>query len=94
MMSNASPARLGAATVQELREDVRGDVVDPADPAYDQARAVWNGDVDRHPSLVVRPSGAADVITALRFARSEGWKSPCGEEVTTSPASAPPTADS
>ncbi len=71
-MTSASPARLGAATVQELREDVRGDVVDPADPRYDHARTVWNGDVDRHPSLVVRPAGAADVTTALRFARSEG----------------------
>jgi FAD/FMN-containing dehydrogenase len=71
-MTSASPPGLGAATVQELREDVRGDVLDPADLGYVRARAVWNGDVDRHPSLVVRPAGAADVITALRFARSEG----------------------
>lgn len=70
-MTSASPARRGAAHVLRLREGIRGDVVDPADPRYDDARAVWNGDVDRRPSLVVRAVGAADVITALRFARDE-----------------------
>ncbi len=71
-MRIASRSWLGIATVQELREGVRGVVVDPADPRYDRARAVWNGDVDCRPALIVRPAGAADVITALRFARSEG----------------------
>ena len=70
-MRSGRGSRLGAATVQELREGVRGLVVDPADPGYEQARAVWNADVDRRPALIVRPAGAADVITALRFARSE-----------------------
>jgi FAD/FMN-containing dehydrogenase len=62
---------LGAATVQELRDGVRGEVVVPGDPGYSQARAVWNGMFDRHPAVIVRCAGVADVVTAVRFARSE-----------------------
>ena len=46
-----------------------GQVIRPADPEYDAARAVWNGMVDRRPALVVRPTGPDDVVTALRHAR-------------------------
>src|SRR5262245_2445672 len=62
---------LGEATVQELRDAVRGEVVTPADSGYDEARRIWNGEHDDHaPALVVRCSGAADVIAAVGFARS------------------------
>jgi FAD/FMN-containing dehydrogenase len=46
-------------------------VILPVDDAYDAARAVWNGMIDRRPAIVVRPLDAADVIVALRFARDE-----------------------
>jgi FAD/FMN-containing dehydrogenase len=62
---------LGEATVQELREAVRGEVLLPDDAGYDDAKSVWNGAHDAHaPALVVRCTGAADVIAALGFARS------------------------
>src|SRR4051812_45575886 len=62
---------LGEATVQELRETVRGEVVTPADNGYAEASRIWNGDHDGHkPALVVRCAGAADVIAAVGFARS------------------------
>ncbi|HEU6444907.1 MAG TPA: FAD-binding oxidoreductase [Gaiellaceae bacterium] len=48
-----------------------GEVIRPGDPDYDAARAVWNGMVDRYPALVVRPTGADDVVAALRFAREQ-----------------------
>jgi FAD/FMN-containing dehydrogenase len=47
----------------------RGDVIAPEDPDYDEARAVWNGMVDRRPRLIARCSGTADVAAAVRFAR-------------------------
>src|SRR5437867_6439629 len=62
---------LGEATIQELRESIRGFVIVPADPSYDEARAVWNGMIDRHPALIVRCSGVADILAALQFARSQ-----------------------
>jgi FAD/FMN-containing dehydrogenase len=68
---SAEPA-LGEATVQELRDALRGDVVRPGDAAYDEARSVWNGMIDRRPTLVARCTSTSDVIAAVGFARSEG----------------------
>ena len=47
----------------------RGDVIAPDHNGYDEARAVWNGTVDRRPRLIARCSGTADVAAAVRFAR-------------------------
>jgi FAD/FMN-containing dehydrogenase len=59
-------------TVEELRTRVRGDVITPADPAYDQARRVWNAMIDKRPAAIVRPGSAVDVIAAVNFARDAG----------------------
>ncbi|WP_371501686.1 FAD-binding oxidoreductase [Kitasatospora sp. NBC_00374] len=62
---------LGDATIGELEAALRGTLVRPDDPAYDEARAVWNAAHDRRPALVVRCAGTADVIRAVEFARSQ-----------------------
>lgn len=62
---------LGDATIEELRKQLRGGVITPNDDAYHDARSVWNGAIDRHPAFIVRCTGTADIIDALRFARSE-----------------------
>jgi FAD/FMN-containing dehydrogenase len=64
--------RLGNGTLQELRESIRGDVIAPPDAGYNEARAVWNGMIDKRPSLIVQCSGVADVIAAVQFANSQG----------------------
>jgi FAD/FMN-containing dehydrogenase len=70
-MSHTITPVLGEATVQELREAVRGEIVTPADDGYAEASRIWNGAHDGHrPALVVRCVGAADVIAAVGFARS------------------------
>src|SRR5882757_620291 len=62
---------LGEATMQELREAIRGRVLRPSDGGYDEAARIWNGSFDeRRPAVIVTCSGAADVITAVGFARS------------------------
>jgi FAD/FMN-containing dehydrogenase len=63
---------LGEATVRELRDELRGELVLPGDPSYDDVRSVWNGMIDRRPAMIARCTGANDVIAAIRFARSEG----------------------
>ena len=55
-----------------LRERVRGEVIGGDDASYEEARRVWNGIIDRRPTAVVRCSGNADVIAAIRFAREQG----------------------
>ena len=70
-MSHTLAPVLGEATIQELRESVRGEVVTPLDDGYADARRIWNGAHDGHsPAVVVRCTGAADVIAAVGFARS------------------------
>src|SRR4051794_36321004 len=61
---------IGDATIAELEGELRGQVIRPGDADYDTARALWNGMHDRHPALIVRCEGTADVIAAIRFARS------------------------
>jgi FAD/FMN-containing dehydrogenase len=50
---------------------VRGAVLRPGDEGYDEARAIWNGLIDRRPALIVRCTGAADVVDAVNFAREQ-----------------------
>lgn len=72
MTDNMVTPVLGLATIEELREALRGAVITPTDDGYDLARAVWNGAIDRRPALIARCTGTADIIEAVRFARSEG----------------------
>src|SRR5436190_3526737 len=50
----------------------RGAVIRPGDPEYDSARRIWNASIDKHPGMIARCSGLADVIEAVRFARECG----------------------
>jgi len=63
-------AAVHAAAIEEFAKGFRGAVIQPADPAYDQARKIWNASIDRHPGLIVRCSGTADVVHAVKFARA------------------------
>jgi FAD/FMN-containing dehydrogenase len=61
-----------AVTWQEvLRQSVSGDVIHPTDPGYDEARTVWNSQIDRRPAVVVMCETTHDVQTALGFAREQ-----------------------
>jgi FAD/FMN-containing dehydrogenase len=71
MAIHESPTVLGDATVAELAEAVRGEVIRPGDEGYDEARAIWNGAHDRRPALILRCAGVSDVIRGVEFARSQ-----------------------
>jgi len=47
-------------------------VITPRDPAYDEARSVWNGDIDRRPRLIARCTTPQDVAQGIELARREG----------------------
>ncbi len=55
--------------VKELRTSLAGNVICPDDAEYDEARAVWNGMIDRYPGLILRCAGVSDVIKAVNFIR-------------------------
>jgi FAD/FMN-containing dehydrogenase len=54
-----------------LPDGFKGQAIRPGDAGYDQARAVYNRMIDRRPSLIVRPTGAADIRDAITFARQQ-----------------------
>jgi FAD/FMN-containing dehydrogenase len=58
-------------TLDRFRTTFRGEVVMPMDAAYDDARRVWNGMIDRRPALIVRPTDAEDVGAAIRLGREQ-----------------------
>jgi FAD/FMN-containing dehydrogenase len=64
-------AALGEATLAELAQSVRGELLGPEADGYDEARSIWNGAHDRRPALILRAAGVADVIKGVQFARSE-----------------------
>jgi FAD/FMN-containing dehydrogenase len=57
------------ATVEEFRASLGGELIQPKDEGYDDARTVWNAMIDKRPALIARCSGTADVIAAVNFAR-------------------------
>jgi FAD/FMN-containing dehydrogenase len=72
MADQVAVEALDAQEVAGLSERVRGAVLTPGDPGYDEARELWNGLIDRRPALIVQCSGAADVVDAVNFAREQG----------------------
>ncbi len=59
-------------TVEAFTTSLRGDVLNPESPGYDDARSIWNGMVDKRPGMIVQCAGAADVTRAINFAREHG----------------------
>ncbi|MEV0170423.1 FAD-binding oxidoreductase [Streptomyces sp. NPDC050803] len=57
--------------LERLRGAVRGDLVRPGEPDYDEARKVYNAMHDRRPAIVVRAVDTGDVIAAVDFARDQ-----------------------
>jgi len=57
------------ASLGNLREKFRGQLILPADREYDARRVVWNAIADRYPALIARCTRVDDVIAAVRFAR-------------------------
>jgi FAD/FMN-containing dehydrogenase len=58
------------APAPDLKQDIRGQLLAPGDAGYDEARKIWNGMVDKHPALIARCTGIADVIHCVNFARA------------------------
>src|SRR2546428_1873364 len=56
-------------SIAELKAKLRGPVIEPDDPDYDDARKVYNAMIDKKPRLIARCADVADVIHSVSFAR-------------------------
>ncbi len=68
-MSSSTSA---SVPIQQLRADLDGEVITPSDSAYDEARSVFAGEIDRRPAVVVRPVNAAEVARVIMLAKETG----------------------
>ncbi|QND56125.1 FAD-binding oxidoreductase [Mesorhizobium huakuii] len=59
--------------IEQLRQGLQGELVLPTDDAYDQARGVWNGAIDKRPAAIVFCADPDDVVHAVTYARSQGF---------------------
>jgi len=62
----------GTDSFEEFRSRIRGEILTPSDAGYDEARALYNGMIDKRPRLIVRCADVADVIAAVNFGREGG----------------------
>lgn len=56
--------------INEFRTALRGTLLTPPDPGYDEARSLWNALHESRPTLIVQCASAQDVIAAVNFARA------------------------
>jgi FAD binding domain/Berberine and berberine like len=62
---------LSDATIGEFKTSLRGELIQPSDPGYAEARKLYNGMIDKRPRLIARCVDVADVITAVNFGRDQ-----------------------
>jgi FAD/FMN-containing dehydrogenase len=55
----------------ELKENLRGELIQPHDPAYNEARKLYNGMIDKRPALIARCVDASDVMACVNYARQK-----------------------
>ena len=63
---------LDTAKVADLKATLRGELIEAKDPAYEEARALYNGMIDKRPLVIARCADVADVIAAVNFGRDNG----------------------
>lgn len=72
-MANRTLETAGAGqTIDRLKDQLTGELIQPGDLAYNQARKVHDLSIDRYPLAIVGAATAGDVIAAVRFAREFG----------------------
>ena len=60
------------AAIEAFQETLRGDLIQPDDPGYEEARAIYNAMIDRRPALIAECTDVADVVAAVDLGREQG----------------------
>ena len=67
---DGSTVQLENDTIETFSQRLRGPLLTPTDKAFEESIRIWNGMIDKTPALVVKPSGTADIVSAVNFART------------------------
>src|SRR5580692_7178063 len=68
-LKNTKGMVVGYDSIERFQAAFRGEVIQPGDSGYETARKIWNASIDKHPGMIARCSGVADVVTGVNFAR-------------------------
>ena len=68
-LKNSEGMVVGDDRTEQFRAAFRGELIQPGDSGYETARKIWNASIDKHPGIIARCAGVADVIAAVNFAR-------------------------
>ncbi len=60
---------LNASAIEEFSLHIRGKIILPGNPEYEETRKVYNGMINKHPGMIVKCVDVADVIHAVNFGR-------------------------
>ena len=60
--------------VIQFRSQLRGELIEPKDAGYEEARKVYNAMISRKPALIAKCADVADVIAAIQFGQQHGVK--------------------
>ena len=63
---------LDAQTIASFAQSLRGNLIQPGDASYEEARKLYNAMIDKRPRLIARVADVADVIAAVNFGRDQG----------------------
>lgn len=63
---------VGDTALRKLRESFAGELILPGDPAYDEARTIFNAMIDRRPAVIAQCATSDDVARAILFGREQG----------------------
>ena len=68
-LKNTKGMLVGKDRIERFQTAFRGEVIQPTDFGYERARKIWNASIDKHPGIIARCAGVADVVAAVNFAR-------------------------
>jgi FAD/FMN-containing dehydrogenase len=68
-LKNTKGMAVGHDRIERFQAAFRGEVIQPGDSGYETARKIWNASIDKHPGIIARCAGVADVVAAVNFAR-------------------------
>jgi FAD binding domain/Berberine and berberine like len=60
--------------VTQFKSQLRGELIEPTDPRYEEARKVYNAMISRKPRLIAKCADVADVITAVQFGQQNSLR--------------------
>src|SRR6516165_1603447 len=60
---------ISPSVIDSFKASVRGEIRCPGEQRYDEARKIHNAMIDRHPAIIVRCAGVADIIATVKLAR-------------------------